>query len=105
MRDGHSITPTRKLADCPTGWILVWSRFVNGAAAGSDWNFTIVPKMFADIGGGSWHALPATGSGSVGVAPPVAYKYIYASSTQLLGHTRNDDGAESGQVLRYVLAF
>lgn len=105
MRDGQSVTPTRKLVDCPSGWILVWSRYVNGAAAGSDWNFTIVPKMFADIGGGSWHALPATGSGSVGVAPPVAYKYIYASSTQLLGHTRNDDGSESGQVLRYVLAF
>ncbi|WP_084245246.1 phage tail spike protein [Planomicrobium okeanokoites] len=105
LRDGQSVYPTRTLSDCPTGWILVWSRYVNGAAAGSDWNFTIIPKIFADFGGGSWHALPATNSSATGVAPPVAYKYVYATNTRVYGHTRNDEGTESGQVLRYVLAF
>lgn len=105
MSASESVYPSMALSNCPTGWILVWSRYVNGSPSNSDWNFTFIPKLFTEFGGGSWHSLPATGSGSSGVAPPVSNKYMYATNTRLYGHARNTAGTDAGQCLRYVLAY
>jgi len=106
MNSADYIYPTRKLSDCPNGWIFVWSRFVDGSSSNSDWNFTVVPKGFATFtNGGSWHSLPATNSSALTTAPPIAYKYMYATDTAAQGHARNVGGTEGGQCLRYVLAF
>lgn len=103
MQASQSIAPSRLLSDCPNGWLLIWGRYVNGSVSNSDWNFTMIPKRYGVLNGGSWHIL---GAANVNDAiPPVAYKYLYATNTTITGHDRNKSGTESGQVLRYVVAY
>lgn len=99
--------PSKMLSDCPNGWILVWSRFVNGAKSNTNWNISVVPKTYPKISGGwgMWCPLIATGADDTTTAPPMAYKYIYPTEATISGHDRNGVGTQSGQVLRYVLSF
>lgn len=98
-----SVSPSRNLSECPNGWILVWSRFLNGGGENTNWNYTFVHKTAARYGGGTWHVIPATGTSST--VPPTSYKYIYPRNTNIGGHSRNNTGTDSGQCLRYVIAF
>lgn len=103
LGSGDYVYPTRKLSDCPNGWKLVWSRYVNSTPANSDWNTTEILKSSAADGGGSWHKLVAANVSAT--VPPVADKYVYSTDTRLTGHARNISGTESGQALRRVIAF
>ncbi|WP_082226456.1 phage tail spike protein [Planococcus halocryophilus] len=103
MQASQSIAPSRSLPDCPNGWLLIWGRYVNGSVSNSDWNFTMIPKRYGILNGGSWHILGAANVNDA--VPPVAYKYLYATNTTISGHDRNKSGTESGQVLRYVVAY
>lgn len=94
----HTVTPSRRLSNCPNGWILIWSEY-NSGAVNAGWQFSFVPKRFGVLSsGGTW--LPMAG---VGGRPIV--KYFYCSDTTLTGHARNDDAPQSDIVLRYVLAY
>lgn len=92
----HVVVPSKKMSECPNGWVLVWSQYA-GAAVNSNWNFTYVPKAFAHLSaGGFWCDLYDNTT-----TPKTYYKYMYASDSQLSGHSRN-----SGYIcLRYVLSF
>lgn len=105
LQETQTITPSKKLSECPNGWILLWSRYVNGASANSDWNTTIIPKNYTAMAGSSGMWCPLVAANVSATTPPMAYKYIYPNDTRIIGHARNNTGTESGQVLRYVLAF
>lgn len=96
----HTVTPSRKMSDCPNGWILIWSEYTVGTGPkNSGWQFTYIPKRFGVLStGGVW--MPLAGAGG----RPIA-KYIYISDTTLTGHPRNDDDPQSDVVLRVVLPF
>lgn len=97
------IVPSTKLSDCPNGWILVWSRYVNGASANSDWGTLVVPKVLGTVGGGVFHYSLAANAHVAD--PPTFRKYVYFNGTDVRGYSMNTTGTANGQCLRYVIAF
>lgn len=99
MNESQTCTPTRKLSDCPNGWMLLWS-YYSGGALDQDFNFTFIHKDFAkDFSGrGLWCVLRAKGDTD-------AHKYVYVRDTYLQGNARNNDSPQNLQVLRKVYAF
>ena len=100
-----SIPLVRPLAQCPNGLILIWSRYFEGAPVASDWNITIIPRDYNSYAGGSGMWCPLIATGTSATTPTMCYKYIYPRATTLNGHTRNNTGVESGQVLRTIITF
>jgi hypothetical protein len=102
MNDGQVAVPSKKLSQCPNGWILVWSDFTNDVANNYDFNFTIIPKVHASLypSTGIW-AIIGTTFGSI------TGKYIFISDNAISGHQYNDDAADgrNNTVLRHVLSF
>lgn len=99
MSDTHTVTPSKKLSDCPNGWVLVWSEFKDGEALSSGWQFSYIPKKYGSLSaGGSWQPV-------CGTSGTTTLKYIYCSDTQVKGHARNDDAPQNTAVLRHVLSF
>lgn len=49
-----TITPSKPLSQCRTGWLLLWSDYDEASTAGGDFDYatSIIPKMKAD--GASW---------------------------------------------------
>lgn len=96
---GQTISPTKKLSECPNGWILVWSAY-SGGSVDNDFNITIIPKSFATehSGKGLWCTLQANST-------TVALKYIYVTDTGFTGQARNSLSPQTLQVLREVLAY
>lgn len=103
LRDSEIITPSVRLNDCPNGWIMVYSRYVNGASANSDWNVFVVPKILGTLAGGVFHHGVAANAHLAD--PPQFQKYVYLNGTDIRNHSQNAVGTNSGQCLRYVIAF
>ncbi|WP_416144899.1 phage tail spike protein [Planococcus koreensis] len=117
LHETHTITPSRKLSECPNGWILVWSRYTNGAAQNSDWNTTYIPRRAPNYSSNTtganvspswtathWCPLPAAAAND-DAQPPIAHKAVYVTDSTIKGHRRNGIGTQTGQVLRYVYPF
>lgn len=93
------------------GIVLVWSRYTSGAAENSYFNFSFIPKWFADKHKGAGVAVMLTGTPRD--TNRIGIKYIYISDTTIKGYAYNDDqisGTDSGinlhgnsYVLRYVI--
>jgi Siphovirus protein of unknown function (DUF859) len=98
LRDDHNVVPSKKLSECPNGWILFWSHY-DGGVFNYDWNFTVVHKRFGDLTGGGFHAIIKTRSDGI------VTKYCYATNTTLTGLAGNGTGAQATQALRYILSF
>lgn len=109
MNDSQTVTPSRKLSDCPNGWIMAWSRYENGSTANSFWNFVYVPKRFGTLSAGGMvqtlGADPTTNSGGVVSKTQPVFKYIYATDTTLSGHAQNGLSPNNTLVLRYVFTW
>lgn len=99
MQDGQTCTPSKKLSECPNGWILIWG-YYDGGSMEQDFNTTIIHKGFVKrhSGRGMWHILQANST-------TPAYKYIYVHDDHLAGQARNNDSPQNMQVLREVLSF
>lgn len=103
MGEGTIVTPSRTLTSAPNGWILIFSRYVNGASANSDWNTMVVPVFMRTLGGGQYvHGVAANSSFS---DPPQFKKYLYFNGTDVRGHVGNTTGTANGQCLRYIIEF
>lgn len=100
MTEGHTAVPTKKITDCPNGWVLVWSRFSAGAQ-NDTWNYTFVHKYHANWGGGFCNILNTTSSG---YTPAQKYTYVEGTNT-LRGHVSNSSNGAQNQCLRAVLAY
>jgi hypothetical protein len=102
MNDGQVAVPSKKLSQCPNGWILIWSDFTNDVANNYDFNFTYIPKAHARLypSTGVW-AIISTTFGSI------TGKYIFVSDTAISGHQYNDDGTDgrNNAVLRHIFSY
>lgn len=104
MHGTVTINLVRPLSQCPNGLILIWSRYTAGAVVDTDWNVTFIPKWYATYTtNGMWHPLVAANADAT--VPALCYKYIYPKEDRIVGHSRNNTGAESGQVLRAIVTF
>lgn len=106
-----TITPSKKLSECPNGWILVWSDYDVGVGTNDyQFVFTFVPKTFPGMFPGS------TASAYFQIPTFLADTYTVTTIKQLTftdstirGNDINKNGHTAVQsddaVLRRVLAF
>lgn len=99
MDNTQSVTPSKTLAQCPTGWCLVWS-YYNGGLVSSDFNYTFIPKYHADnfSGSGLWQLVGADNSTAI-------LKYLYVTNTTITGYSANGANPQSLAVLRAVISY
>lgn len=107
MTASHKITLPAPISKQPSGIVLVFSRYDNGAASEHNYNSFFVHKAFVA-------AKPGVGSAfrmnTVNFSV-VATKYLYINDATIAGNDSNDDeGAGNGvtynnkaYVLRYVI--
>lgn len=97
LKGTQTVVPTKKLSECPNGWIVAWSKYSGGSAIDGWWNFTYVPKMFKDLSGGMSSVLNVDGVS--------IYKTFFASDTTITGYDANGTAPNNTAVLRYVYAY
>lgn len=99
MQASQSITPTKNINDCPTGWILCWSNYENGVAENSNYQFSYLPKAHSSAGGYKLGLMSGT-------SPMYKYIYVKDNGATLGGHDHNrETDLEKKVVLRYIYAF
>lgn len=107
MHEGHTITLPEAISDQPSGIILVFSLFRNGAAEDVSINSFFVSKKEVELLPGAPHFfLLGINSGFSSLGG----KYIYIDDYQLIGQELNNDSGSSvidftngNYVLRYVI--
>lgn len=107
MHEGHTITLPEAISDQPSGIILVFSLFRNGAAEDVSINSFFVSKKEVELLPGAPHFfLLGINSGFSSIGG----KYIYIDNYQLIGQELNNDSGSSvinftngNYVLRYVI--
>lgn len=98
MGGSHSATPSKKMSECPNGWILVWSEY-NSGIIDSLWNYFFLPKSRAGLSGGMTLVLGHK-------SRTHHYKYLDdITDTTIYGHSVNTQSPQNVSVLRYVLSF
>lgn len=108
---GGMNSPEKSLSKQNTGYVLVWSAYLNGEAKDYDWVYYFVPKWHASLsgtGGIGIHLGKASTNGN-GQAWAVKYLYIVETGTSSMpettisGYSGNNQGNAAGYVLRAVL--
>ena len=100
MGANQTATPSKPLANCRNGWMLVWSDYTNGVANNYDWVFTPIPKTAVSAGVSGMHAIVANSSAA---NAPMLSKYIYVGTgTKIVGHSNNKLAGLDNIVLRKV---
>ncbi|UKL29999.1 hypothetical protein [Bacillus phage PK1] len=105
--EGQTVKPTKKLSECRTGWILVWSDYDYGVGPNNhQWSFTFIPKTFAgyDAGGGMFTAII---NGMSDTTITTTAKYLYVNDGDITGSGDNDSANNYANdvCLRYVYEF
>lgn len=103
MDKDHTVTPSKPLASCRNGWMLIWSDYTKGVANDYDWVFTPIPKSAISAGVNGMHAMVANSN-----APnaPMLSKYIYiGTGTKIVGQANNVLAGLDNVVLRKVYEF
>jgi hypothetical protein len=101
-----TITPSKPLSACRTGWILVWSDYDFGVGSNNfDWNFTYIPKIFPSLSAGS--CLFAVANNSSPTAVGITVKRLLITDSTIVGDDANNVSATDTQdvCLRYVLEY
>ena len=108
MTEGQDITLSQNISSMPHGIVLIFSRYMDGAAADQQFNFHFVPKIMVQLheGKGSTFEL------STANETYRSNKYLYISNNHIKGHANNiasGTGAtgvkytNNAFVLRYVI--
>ena len=86
MTEGHKITLSEAISAQPSGIVLVFSRYANGAVADTNFNDFFVAKALVDVKPGVGHlfAMYATPTFEI-----MAAKYLYINDTTITGHANN----------------
>lgn len=110
MSASQTVTPTKKLSECRTGWMLLWSDYDASTGTANDGDFvtTIIPKL--NPSGGTWAGksfycdVPRyIGANQSDVATESRIiKMIYVHDNKIVGHAANNQGVRSDVVLRAV---
>ncbi|UYZ01173.1 hypothetical protein OJ967_12130 [Peribacillus frigoritolerans] len=102
-----TITPSKKLSECPNGWILVWGDYDVGAGSNDyQFVFTFVPKTFTSLfpGKDSYFQIPNYVSETQN---QTTIKQLTFTDSTIKGNDINKNSfSQSDDVtLRRVLAF
>ena len=102
MTEGQNITPSKRLSDCQTGWVLVWSDYdpSPGTANNYDFVYSYIRKDTIVNGRGACFLLGAHSG-----ATSVITKYLYISDTQIKGHASNGASPSNDAILRAIYEF
>ena len=106
MAEGHTVNLTEPISNQNNGIVLVWSRYLNGAATNADFYCYYIPKMFVALHDGSGHSMTLADSNGV-----AAHKYVYVYNQRITGNSSNTGNntsrgvsyQNSNYVLRYVI--
>jgi hypothetical protein len=108
MKDGQSVTPSKKLWDCRNGWVLVWSDFDSDTGKSNDyqWNLSYIPKFLTGIDNGGSVMFPIIDYQNETVVQNTG-KILRVNNEILTGDQQNDVSATHANevVLRYVYEF
>ncbi|MFL6558910.1 MAG: hypothetical protein ACJ8MO_22680 [Bacillus sp. (in: firmicutes)] len=109
LQDGQSVNPTKNLAACRNGWILVWSDFdPSPLNTVNNWDFvfTYIPKRFAQLHPGAQVLanIPITQSATTLGS---TIKKFNINDTTIIGDAANSSATINANdvVLRYVLEW
>lgn len=108
MNENQTVKPSKKLSECKTGWILVWSDYDKDAAKINDYdiNYTHIPKYTADKFNSK-----LVFCGIVNYQSPTSVtttaKKLFFYDDKIVGHSDNDEAATgaSDVVLRAVVEY
>lgn len=111
MTDGHTVTPTKKLSECRSGWLLLWSDFNADSNTANDYDFStcFIPRMRPN--GENWSGQAFLCDVAVGMTTTTPYtetrciKWIHVYNDKIVGHAANNQGSRNDVVLRAVYEF
>lgn len=108
VQGATTITPKKKLSECRTGWLLVWSDYNDDTDTENDynWAFSYIPKFFHTIDKGGGLYVPIINNMTSSVIGLTA-KTLYVNDSTLSG---NDDNGSNNNgtrdvVLRYIYEY
>lgn len=101
VNDKQTITPSMKLSECLTGWILCWQAYSNGAAQKWDYNYTHIPKVHAQYASGQGLDVMLTNA----TQSNRVSKYLYVTDSTIKGTANNGVSPQSKWVLTAVYAY
>ncbi len=107
MTETHKITLSEPVSAQPSGIVIVFSRFINGAAEDTNFQHFFIPKAFIAAKAGFGHTFFMTANKFA----VNATKYLYINNTQITGHVDNSATGtvngitfnNAGFVMRYVI--
>lgn len=102
MHADHHITPSKKLSECPNGWLLTWSVYTGGAAKDYDWNHTFVHKTHGERHAGNGFMANVTQDGK---NDNHFNKYLYVYNHVINGYASNSISPANILVMREVIAW
>lgn len=105
MNESSTVTPTKKLSECLSGWILVWSDYDVGSGTNDfDFAYSVIPKFLVSGGQTNLFSIPNYTSATK-VSHTIKKLRVY--NDRLVGYPENqEDAIESRDVvLRAVLPF
>ena len=110
MTEGHKITLSEKVSAQPSGIVLVFSRYANGAVADTNFNSFFISKALVAAKPGVGHLLSMAATPTFEI---MAAKYLYINDETIAGHANNSAAGTSSTtgitynnsafVLRYVI--
>lgn len=113
MSANQTVTPSKKLSECRTGWMLLWSDYDPDTAEAKDSEFhtTFIPRMTPT--GETWAAkhfyfdIPRTSGSDITVVTSEKriLKGLYVHDDKLVGHAMNNQDTRTDVVLRAVYEF
>jgi hypothetical protein len=97
-----SLYPTKKLSECPNGWILIWSDHNPPSTPQNyHWTYSVIPKMAARLPGtNTLFTLPAGESSNTHVT-----KCLLVYDDRVVGRNSNIDAGADDVALRYIISF
>lgn len=113
MMDGQTVTPSKPLSECRTGWMLLWSDYDADTKTANDSEFvtTLIPRI--NPNGTAWSGksfnceIPRhIGSNPADVSTEKRIiKMIYVYNDRITGHAANNQGDRTDVVLRAVYEY
>jgi hypothetical protein len=109
MTETHKITLSEPVSAQPSGILIVFSRYINGAAEDTNFQHFFIPKAFIATKAGFGHTFFLTANKFA----VNATKYLYINNTQITGHVDNSATGtvngitfnNAGFVMRYVIGI
>lgn len=111
MTQDHTVTPTKKLSECRTGWMLLWSDYDpdTGTVNNTDFCTTFIPKRNGT--GGTWNGsayycdIPRYTAGTATDSESRVIKVLNVYDAKLVGTVNNAAAPRNDVVLRAVYEF